>query len=58
MAYTCTIKAGQSNVCLPNGNIYQAGDVVILSDDQYGRMLATTRAAVFQSATIVPVPAS
>lgn len=58
MAYTVTLKAGLANVVLPNGNLYQGGDVVILTDEQYGRMTASARTAVVQTATIVPVPAS
>jgi hypothetical protein len=58
MAYTVTLKAGLKDVVLPNGNRYQGGDVVILDDAQYGMMPASARAAVVQSATVVPVPAS
>ncbi|WP_428957941.1 hypothetical protein [Streptomyces sp. cg35] len=58
MAYTITLKAGLKDVVLPNGNRYQGGDVVILSDEQYGQMTASARTAVVQSATVVPVPAS
>lgn len=58
MAYTVTLKAGLTNIVLPNGNMYQAGDVVILSDEQYGQMTASARTAVVQTATVIPVPAS
>lgn len=58
MAYTCTIAPGLSNVCLPNGNIYQGGDVAILSDEQYGQMVAATRDTVFSEHVIVTVPAA
>lgn len=56
MAYTVTLKAGLVDVVLANGNRYQGGDVVILTDEQYGRMPAATRTAVLASAVIVPVP--
>lgn len=58
MAYTVTLKSGLTNVCLPNGRLYQAGDVVILTDEQFGAMSATTRTALFSAATIIAVPAS
>lgn len=58
MAYTVTLKAGLQDVVLPNGNRYQGGDVVVLSDGQYGQMTASARTAVVQSAVVVPVPAS
>ncbi len=58
MAYTVTIAAGKTNVVLPNGNLYQAGDVAILTDEQFGQMLAATRTAVFSSSAIIAVPAS
>lgn len=58
MAYTVVLNAGLKDVVLPNGNRYQGGDTVILTDGQYGQMPATTRTAVLASAVIVPVPAS
>ncbi|WP_168713686.1 hypothetical protein [Streptomyces sp. A0642] len=58
MAYTVVIKAGLSNVVLPNGNLYQAGNTVVLTDEQYGVMPQATRDAVLASAVIVTVPAS
>lgn len=35
MARQVTIATGKHNVQLPNGNMYDAGDVVILSDEQF-----------------------
>ncbi|MDQ1041393.1 hypothetical protein QFZ75_007895 [Streptomyces sp. V3I8] len=58
MAYTVVIKAGLTNVVLPNGTMYQAGDTVILTDEQFGVMPAATKTAVLQSSVIVAVPAS
>lgn len=58
MAYTVTIAAGKTNVVLPNGNLYQAGDVAILTDEQFGQMLAATRTAIFSASSIIAVPAS
>jgi len=53
--YTVTLKPGLQDVVLPNGNRYQGGDVVALSDEHYGMMSAATRAAVFSTA---PAPTS
>jgi hypothetical protein len=53
--YSVTLKAGLVDVVLPNGNRYQGGDTVALSDTHYGQMSAATRAAVFATA---PSPAS
>lgn len=53
--YSVTLKPGLQDVVLPNGNRYQGGDVVNLSDEHYGQIPAATRAAVFSSA---PAPAS
>lgn len=58
MAYTVTIAAGKTNVVLPNGNLYQAGDVAILTDEQFGQMLVATRTAIFSASSIIAVPAS
>lgn len=51
MSYTVTIKPGLANVVLPNGNLYQGGAQVILTDEQYGVMPQSTRDAVLASAT-------
>jgi hypothetical protein len=58
MAYSVTIATGKTNVVLPNGNLYQAGDVAILSDDQFGQMLAATKTAIFSASSIIAVPNS
>lgn len=58
MAYSVTIATGKTNVVLPNGNLYQAGDVVILSDEQFGQMPVATRTAIFSASSIIAVPAS
>lgn len=50
MAYVVTIKAGLTNVVLPNGDLYQGGDTAILSDRQYGQMPDSARDAVLESA--------
>lgn len=44
MSYTATVT--QNNVVLPNGNLYQQGDTVELTDEQYGLMSSALRAAV------------
>jgi hypothetical protein len=58
MAYSVTIKTGLVDVVLPNGNRYQAGDVVVLSDGQFGQIPASTKTAVFSASSIVAVPNS
>jgi hypothetical protein len=40
MPYSVTIAAGKKDVILPNMNRYQAGAVVTLTDEQYGRLTA------------------
>lgn len=47
MSVQVTLKSGVHDVVLPNGNRYQEGDVVILSDEEYGQMSEATVAAVF-----------
>lgn len=56
MAYSVTIKAGLVDVVLPNGNRYQGGDVVVLSDEQYAQIPLATRTAVLSASAVVPVP--
>lgn len=53
MAYTVVLKDGLVDVVLPNGNRYQGGDTVILTDGQYGQMPQSTRDAVLASAELV-----
>lgn len=38
MARQVTIASGKTNVQLPNGQVYKAGDVVILSDEQFEQL--------------------
>jgi hypothetical protein len=38
MARQVTIASGKTNVQLPNGQVYKAGDVVILSDAQFEQL--------------------
>lgn len=38
MARQVTIATGKTNVQLPNGQMYDAGEVVILSDAQFGQL--------------------
>lgn len=47
MSVQVTIKSGVNDVVLPNGNRYQAGDDVVLSDEEFGQMSEETVAAVF-----------
>lgn len=56
--YTVTLNPGLVDVALPNGNLYQGGDIVILSAEQYGQIPLATRTAVFSSQSVVAVPAT
>lgn len=47
MPYTATVT--QNNVQLPDGNLHQTGDKVLLSDEQYEQMGAAARAAVLSN---------
>jgi hypothetical protein len=55
MAWSVTIKAGLKDVVLPDGGRYQAGDIVVLSDDQITLLSKTAIASLF---TGVPVTAT
>ncbi len=46
MTYLATIAAGKKDVVLPNGNRYQAGAAVTLTDDEYGQMSANAVATL------------
>lgn len=58
MAYAVTLKEGLQDVVLPNGGRYQGGDEVVLSDEHYGVIPVSTRAAVFSAEVVVTVPAA
>ncbi|MFD7835603.1 hypothetical protein [Streptomyces sp. NPDC059761] len=49
MSYTVTLKPGLTGVALPNGRLYQGGEVAVLTDTQYARLSATAPAALFTS---------
>lgn len=51
MPYTATIT--EDNVTLPNGNTYQTGDKVLLTDEQYAQMSDTARAAVLSGVAAI-----
>lgn len=38
MSRSVTIASGQSNVQLPNGGVYQAGQSVLLTDEQFAKI--------------------
>jgi hypothetical protein len=46
MTYSVTIAANKRDVVLPTGSRYQAGAVVTLTDEQYGRMPASAVASL------------
>lgn len=47
MSVKVTVASGQYNVVLPDGNRYQAGDTVVLTDDQWAEISAAARAVLF-----------
>jgi hypothetical protein len=51
VSHTVTIASGKTNVVLPNGNRYKAGDVVVLSDEEYSTISAAAKAALFSADT-------
>lgn len=51
MPYLVTVKAGLSNVSLPGGVIAQAGDIVLLTDDQYVQ-LSPTASGLFSAVSV------
>lgn len=51
MPYTATVT--ENNVYLPDGNLHQTGDKVLLSDEQYEQMGTETRAAVLSNVTAI-----
>jgi hypothetical protein len=51
VSHQVTIAAGLSNVVLPNGLRYDAGDVVVLSDAEYGLVPHSALSALFSSDT-------
>jgi len=50
MPWSVTIKTGLKDVVLPNGLRYQAGDIVVLSDDQIQLISKTAIANLFTAA--------
>jgi hypothetical protein len=54
MAVKVTIATGKFNVALPDGNIYQAGDVAVLTDDEYAQISAAVKSTLL-STTSPPV---
>jgi hypothetical protein len=51
VSHMVTIASGKSNVVLPNGGRYKAGDVVVLSDEEYSTISAAAKAALFSADT-------
>lgn len=51
MPYSATVASGVFNVVLPDGNRYQAGDVVYLSDQDYAQMSNADIAAFLTGVT-------
>lgn len=51
VSHQVTVAAGQSNVLLPDGVRHKAGDVVVLSDAEYGLIPHTALASLFSADT-------
>lgn len=49
MPYQVTVAPGLSNVVLPDGLRHKAGDVVTLTDDQYGTLSATALSSLLST---------
>jgi hypothetical protein len=49
MPHTVTISTGHQGVVLPNGHSYNAGDVALLSDEEYDDLTTAFKAAYFSS---------
>jgi hypothetical protein len=53
MAVKVVIATGKFNVALPDGNIYQAGDTAVLTDDQYAQISAAVKTTLLTGVTNV-----
>jgi hypothetical protein len=51
VSHQVTINTGLKNVVLPNGNRYKAGDVVVLTDEEYSTIPAAAKSALFSADT-------
>lgn len=51
VSHQVTLAAGTSNVVLPDGLRHKAGDVVVLSDQEYSTIPAAAKAALFSADT-------
>jgi hypothetical protein len=51
VSHQVTIAAGLSNVVLPNGLRYTAGDTAVLSDEEYSLIAPAAASALFSSDT-------
>jgi hypothetical protein len=56
MAVKVVIASGKFNISLPDGNIYQAGDTAVLTDDEYAQITSAAKTAFFTSATVTVDP--
>lgn len=51
VSHQVTIRSGLKNVVLPNGLRYKAGDVAVLSDDEYSLIPAAALSTLFSADT-------
>lgn len=51
MSYQVTVAPGKSNVVMPDGLRYKAGDVVTLGDDQYAQLSPSAASSLLSSVT-------
>lgn len=47
MAVKVVIASGKFNISLPDGNIYQAGDTVVLTDDEWTQISSAAKSTLF-----------
>lgn len=50
MPWSVTVKSGLKDVVLPDGLRYQAGDIVVLADQQVAQLSKTSFTALFTAA--------
>jgi len=57
MPYLVTLNTGLSNVSLPNGQIVHAGQVALLSDEEFVKLSPTALATLFSAVAAVDTAA-
>lgn len=55
MPYKITVKTGLSNVILGGKGPFTAGDVVLLTDEEFAAIRPSAFATLFEGGTVTPV---